>query len=112
MFSLTVWAVARNTAQHEDIEVVRVDGSGAIKYPAGIVVVIERLPHVVNIVIEGLPWALSDHLVVQQGQGASKGTTVDAFTHDVPRGSGADKTCWGDAFHRLVSALICACCMK
>jgi hypothetical protein len=28
MFGLTVWTVAGNTAQHEETEVVRVDGSG------------------------------------------------------------------------------------
>jgi hypothetical protein len=27
LFGLTVWAVARNTAQHEETEIVRVDGS-------------------------------------------------------------------------------------
>jgi hypothetical protein len=47
-----VWAVARSTAQHDDTEVVRVAGSGAISHLTSLVVVVERLPHVVDIVIE------------------------------------------------------------
>jgi hypothetical protein len=52
LFGLTVWAVDGNTAQHEETEVVRVDGSGAINRLTCLVVVIELLPHVVDIVIE------------------------------------------------------------
>jgi hypothetical protein len=51
-FGMTVWAVARNTAQHEEAEVVRVDGSGAIDHLTCLVIVVERLSHVVDIVIE------------------------------------------------------------
>jgi hypothetical protein len=47
---MTVWAVAGNTAQHEEAEIVRVDGSGAINHLACLVVVVERLSHVVDIV--------------------------------------------------------------
>jgi hypothetical protein len=65
LFSVTVWPVAGDTAEHEETEVVGVDGSGAINHLVGLVVVIERLPRVVDIVTEGLPMALSDHLVVQ-----------------------------------------------
>jgi hypothetical protein len=52
MLGLTVWTVAGNTAQHEESEVVRVDGSGTINHLIGLVVVVERLPHVVDIVTE------------------------------------------------------------
>jgi hypothetical protein len=62
---MTVWACAGNTAQHEEAEVVGVDGSGAINHLTCLVVVIERLPHVMDIVTEGLSKALSDHDVVQ-----------------------------------------------
>jgi hypothetical protein len=51
-FGLTVWAVAENTAQHEETEVVRVDGSGTINHLTCLVVVVERLPHLVDIVTE------------------------------------------------------------
>jgi hypothetical protein len=50
MLGLTVWTVAGDTAQHEETEVVRVDGSGTINHLTSLVVVIERLPHVVDIV--------------------------------------------------------------
>ena len=56
--------------------------------------------------------ALSDHQVVQEGQGASKRPVVEAFTQDVPRGSGTVRAGWRNAFHRLVSALIRAGCME
>jgi hypothetical protein len=52
LFGLTVWAVARNTAQHEETEVVGVNGSGTINHLTFLVVVVERLSHVVDIVIE------------------------------------------------------------
>jgi hypothetical protein len=55
---------------------VGVDGRGAINHLTGLVVVIERLPHEVDIVIEGLSRALSEHEVVQQGQRASNGPAV------------------------------------
>jgi NAD-specific glutamate dehydrogenase len=76
LFSLTVWAGAGNTAQHEETEVVGVDGSEAINHVTCLVVVIERMPHVVDKVTEGLSRTLSEHEVVQQGQGASKGPAV------------------------------------
>jgi hypothetical protein len=56
--------------------------------------------------------ALSDHQVVRQRQGASKGPTIETFTHDVRRCRCAVMTCKGDALHRLVSALVRAGCMK
>jgi hypothetical protein len=52
MFGLTVWAGAGNTAQHEETEVVGVNGSGSINHLTCIVVVVERLPHVVDIATE------------------------------------------------------------
>jgi hypothetical protein len=52
LLGLTVWAVAGNTAQHEETEVVRVDGSGTINHLTCLVVVVERLPHVVDTVTE------------------------------------------------------------
>jgi hypothetical protein len=52
LFGLTVWAGDGNTAQHEETEVVGVNGSGSINHLTGIIVVVERLPHVVDIVIE------------------------------------------------------------
>jgi hypothetical protein len=106
LFGVTVWAGNRNTTLHEETEVVGVNGSGTINHLTCLVVV-ERLPHVVDIVTEGLSMALSDHQVVQWRQGASKGPTVETFTQDVPRGC-----CSGDALHRLVSALTRAGCMK
>jgi hypothetical protein len=52
LLGMTVWAGAGNTAQHEETEVVTVNGSGAINHMTGLVVVVERLPHVVDIVTE------------------------------------------------------------
>jgi hypothetical protein len=52
LFGLTVWAVAGNTAEHEETEVVRVDSSGIINHLTCLVVVVERLSHVVDIVTE------------------------------------------------------------
>jgi hypothetical protein len=37
---------------HEETEVVRMDDSGTINHQTGLVVVVERLPHVVDIVTE------------------------------------------------------------
>jgi hypothetical protein len=50
LFGLTVWAGAGNTAQHEETEVVGVNGSGTINPLTCLVVAVERLPHVVDIV--------------------------------------------------------------
>jgi hypothetical protein len=52
LFGLTVWAGAENTAQHEETEVVGVNGSGTINHMTCLVVVVECLPHVVDIVTE------------------------------------------------------------
>jgi hypothetical protein len=52
LFGLTVWDGAGNTAQHEETEVVRVNGSGTINHLTCLVVVVERLLHVVDIVNE------------------------------------------------------------
>jgi hypothetical protein len=52
LFGLAVWAVAGITAQHEETEVVGVSGSGTINHLTCLVVVVERLSHVVDIVIE------------------------------------------------------------
>jgi hypothetical protein len=52
LFGLTVWAGVGNTMQHEETEVVGVNGSGTINHRTCLVVVVERLPHVVDIVTE------------------------------------------------------------
>jgi hypothetical protein len=52
LLGLTVWTIDGNTAHHEETEVVRVDGSGTINHLTCLVVVVERLPHVVDIVTE------------------------------------------------------------
>jgi len=52
LLRLTVWAAAGNTAQHEETEVVGVDGNGAINQLACVVVVVKGLAHVVDIVTE------------------------------------------------------------
>jgi hypothetical protein len=40
---MTVWAVAGNTAQYEETEIMRMDVSGAINHLTCLVVVVERL---------------------------------------------------------------------
>jgi hypothetical protein len=50
LLSPTVRPVVGITAHHGETEVVGVDGGGAISHMAYLVVVIERLPHVVDIV--------------------------------------------------------------
>jgi hypothetical protein len=52
LLRLTVWAAAGNTAQHEETEVVVVDGNGAINQLACVVVVVKGLAHIVDIVTE------------------------------------------------------------
>jgi hypothetical protein len=64
LFSLTERAGVENTTQHEEAEVVGVDGRGAINHLTCLVVVIERLPHEVDIVTEGLSKAMHEHEVV------------------------------------------------
>jgi hypothetical protein len=61
---------------------------------------------------EGPSGALPEHEVVQHSQRVSKGPGVEAFIQDVPRGSGAVGTGRRDTVHCMVSALICASCMK
>jgi hypothetical protein len=68
MFSLSERAGARNTTQHEEAEVVGVDGRGAINPLTCLVVVIERLPHEVDIFSVGLAMALPEHEIVKQSQ--------------------------------------------
>jgi hypothetical protein len=94
LFGLTERAGAGYAPQHEEAEVVGVDGRGTINHLTCLIVVIERLPHEVDTVTEGLTMALSEHEVVQQGQRASEGPAVQAFTHDIQRGSGAVGTFW------------------
>jgi hypothetical protein len=81
LFSPTEGAGARNTTQHEDAEVVGVDGRGAINYLTGLVVVIKRLPHEVDIVTEGLSKALSEHRLssdpeIQRSSLSASATTI------------------------------------
>jgi hypothetical protein len=64
LFGLTERAGAGDATQHEEAEVVRVYGRGSIDHLTGLVVVIERLPHEVDIFSEGLAGALSKHEVV------------------------------------------------
>jgi hypothetical protein len=71
-------AGAGNATQHEEAEVVGVDGRGAINHVTCLVVVIERLPLEVDIFSEGLAGALPEQEVVQQSQRASKGPGVEA----------------------------------
>jgi hypothetical protein len=52
LFRLTVWAGDENTAQHEEAEVVGVNGSGTINHLTCLVVVVARLSHAVDIVTE------------------------------------------------------------
>jgi hypothetical protein len=52
LFTLTVRPYARNTTHPEETEVVGVDSRGAFSHLAGLVVVIEGLPHVVDMVTE------------------------------------------------------------
>jgi hypothetical protein len=67
LFGLTERAGAGDATQHDEAEVVGVDGRGTINHLTCLIVVIERLPREVDIVIEGLTKALSGHEVVQQG---------------------------------------------
>jgi hypothetical protein len=73
---MTEVAVAGYATHHEEAEVVGVDGRGTVNHLICLIVVIERVPHEVDIVTEGLTRALSEHEVVQQGQRASKGPVV------------------------------------
>jgi hypothetical protein len=66
LLALTERAGARNATQHEKAEVVGVYGRGFINHLTCLVVVIERLPHEVDIVIKKLTMALREHEVVQQ----------------------------------------------
>jgi hypothetical protein len=59
LFSLAEGAGVRDATQHEEAEVVGVNGCGAINHLAILIVVIERLPHEVDTVTEGLSMRLS-----------------------------------------------------
>jgi hypothetical protein len=61
LFSLTERAGAGNATQHEEAEVVGVDGRGTINELTSCIVVIERLSHEVDIVSKGLTKALPEH---------------------------------------------------
>jgi hypothetical protein len=52
--------------QHEEAEVVGVDGRGTINQLTCFIVVIELLSHEVDVVTQGLTMALPKHEVVQQ----------------------------------------------
>jgi precorrin-3B methylase len=65
MFGLAKLAVLGIATQHEQSKVVRVDdGCRAINHIACLDVIIERLRHEMNILSEGLSWALAKHEVV------------------------------------------------
>jgi hypothetical protein len=93
LFGLTEWAGVGDATQHEEAEVVAVDGRGTINQLAGLIVVIERLPHEVDVVSKGLTRALPEHEVVQQRERASEGHAVRSFTPDIPGYSSAVGTC-------------------
>jgi hypothetical protein len=76
LFGLTERTDVGYATQHEEAEVVGVDGRGTINQLTCLVVVIERLPHEVDIVSEGLIKAPPEHEVVQQGESASEGPAV------------------------------------
>jgi hypothetical protein len=76
LLGLTERAGVGYATQHEEAEVVGVDGRGTIIQMTWIVVFIERLSHEVDIVTEGLTRALPEHEVVQQGERASEGPAV------------------------------------
>jgi hypothetical protein len=76
LFGQTERAGAGYATQHEEAEVVGVDGRGTMNHPTCLIVVIERQPHEVGIVIERLTMALFEHEAVQQGHRASKGPAV------------------------------------
>jgi hypothetical protein len=76
LFGLTERVGAGYATQHEEAEVVGVDGRGTINHLTCLIVVIERLPHEVDIVTEGLTTTLAEHEVNLQGQRASKGPAV------------------------------------
>jgi hypothetical protein len=84
LFGLTERAGARDATQHEEAEVVGMDGRGTINKLIDLIIIIERLPHEVDVVSEGLTTALPKHAVVQQGERSGKGPAVQSFTQNIP----------------------------
>jgi hypothetical protein len=76
LFGLAEKAGARDATQHEEAKVGGVDGRRTINLLTCFMIVIERLPHEVDVVSQGLTRALLEHEVVQQGEGASEGLAV------------------------------------
>jgi hypothetical protein len=98
--------VAGYATQHEQAEVVGVDGCGTIKKLTCFIVVIKRLPHEVDVVYQGLDMALPEQEVAQQGERAGEGPAIQPFTQDILgccTGVGASN---GYALHRLINALV------
>jgi hypothetical protein len=77
-------AGARYATQHEEGEVVGVDGRGTINKLTSFIVVIECMSHEMDVVSQGLTKALPEHEVVRVKESASEGLAAQSFTHDVP----------------------------
>jgi hypothetical protein len=64
MFGLAERTGARHATQHEEAQVVRVDGCIAVNYLTGFVVVVKVLAHEVSVLGDGLSGALPKHEIV------------------------------------------------
>jgi hypothetical protein len=68
----TLLGLAGYATQHEEAEVVGVDGRGTVNQLTCFIIVIERLPHEVDVVGQVLSRTLHEHEVVQHGERAGK----------------------------------------
>jgi hypothetical protein len=107
LFRLAERSVAGYATQHEQSQIVEVDGRGTVNQLAGFIVVIKRLPHEVDVVGHGLTGAVPpEHEILQEVKGAGEGPAVQPFTHDVPSCCGAIGASNKHALHCLVGALV------
>jgi hypothetical protein len=81
LLGLTERAGAGYATQHEEAEIVGVDGRGTINQLTFFIVVIERLSHEVDVASQGLTKALHEHEVVQQKERESERRTCSRVFH-------------------------------
>jgi hypothetical protein len=89
LFGVTEVAGAKDATEHQEAQVVRMDGSITMDHLACLVLVVKGLTHEVNVLYERMVRALAKHEVVQQRKGTCERATIETFAHDVPSGSGS-----------------------
>jgi hypothetical protein len=105
-------ASAGYATQHEQAQIMRVDGCIPINRFAGFVVVVERLPREVDVVGQGLTRALLEHEVVQREREQAKdmqySLSLRMFQAAVAQSGRANDTHFMALSARLLSLAACS----